>query len=228
MPPNESIESPGRPLARVINHRRSRCRNRPIRQNRAVPGHTAILRKIKSPRRRIPILLQPNIEPVVSRRSRDRQIRIQRTESNLAEPHSQKRLPRPRARDLCPGRPAIRRAQNSQPVVRIARTVRLPCPHQNHIAVPRLHSNRTDGQGRLIVHQSLPRDRSRIHAQTPRVRRPPKPSISSAQKHRVSRAIGRIDRHRSSSPRNPVVILHPIARSVRCQRSRPQSHPTRG
>ena len=45
---DESVESPARALARVVNHRRSRGGNRTVRHGRAAPRGTAIQRVIKS------------------------------------------------------------------------------------------------------------------------------------------------------------------------------------
>jgi hypothetical protein len=129
------------------------------------------------------------------------------------------------ARDLRPGCASIRRAQNSQSVIRIGRAVGLARAHQNYVAVTRLQSNRPHRQRGLIVDQCLPGDRSGIGIQAARVRRSPKAAIRSAQKHGVSTSVRRINQHGSSPPRNPVVILHPISGSIRGERSRPHRHP---
>src|SRR4029077_3410326 len=72
--PNKSVESPARSLIRVVNDRRSRSRNRTVREDGAVPRHSPVLRVVKSARGRIPILLPANVQAVVSRRRRAQQV----------------------------------------------------------------------------------------------------------------------------------------------------------
>src|SRR5208283_2541412 len=206
-----------------------------------------ILGVIKSAHRRTPIFLRTKARAVlsartrfeakaqtfVSRRGRHHQTGIRRAESDLAESDAFKRLVRglPYPRDLGPCRPSICGQQNSESVVRIGRIIRLPGSDQNNVAVSRLQSNCANRQRRLIVNQRLPDDRSRtgigIGTKTSRIGRSPKTAICPAQQHRVATGVRGIDQHRSSPPRDPVVILPSIAGSIGSQWSRSNGGPNR-
>ena len=129
----------------------------------------------------------------------------------------------------CPGVSCVRRAQNSQAVIRIHRTVRFARSHQDHalrgISVPRLNRNRADRQRRLVINQRRPTHIRWTQAERAGIRGFPNASVSATNVDRVAGRIRGINRYCRSPPRNPAVILLAESRRIRSQRRRTKRRP---
>ena len=133
---------------------------------------------------------------------RHNEVGIHRTKRNLAEAQAGEGTHCGAVLgDERPGGASIRRAQDAQTVVGIARTVRLPGANQNHalrrIVVARLNCDRSHRQRRLIISKRGPNDISSIRACCPGVAGLPDTSIRPAEINRISSRISRINCHRS-------------------------------